>query len=451
MLARMTRSSSLLRILGLAFGVAIIVGNTIGGGILRTPGDIAGLLPSPIAFVGIWVIGATYALLGANALAELGTMMPRSAGQYPFVQRAFGDYAGFVSGWADWVSTCASTAAIAIVFGESLASLLAWPATRANAIAIVVVMLFTALLVRGTKLGDVAQQITSTVKALALLALVAACFLFGGHAQQAASASAPASAASGFAAFMLAAQAVIYTYDGWSGPIYFAEELDDPATQIPRSMLYGLIAVAGIYLSINIAFVYALPTGALAGSPLAASTVAQALFGPRGDTIVRAIVVASLPSAINACVLMSSRVLYSMSRDGLAPAVATRVNTGGAPSVSLVASGLVAVAFLATGTFNSLIAIAAFFFVANYALSFATLFMLRARAPEAHRPFRAIGHPWTTGIVLLGSIAFLVSAVVTDRRNSLYALAIVILSYPIFRFTRGKALPAPSVDPYLSE
>jgi APA family basic amino acid/polyamine antiporter len=448
----MNRSSSLLRILGLTFGIAVIVGNTVGGGILRTPGDIATWLPSPVGFIGIWVIGATYALLGANALAELGTMMPRSAGQYPFVQRAFGDYAGFVSGWADWVSTCASTAAIAIVLGESLAALLSWQASRANVIAIVVVVLFTALLARGTKLGDVAQRITSFVKALALFALVAACFMFAGNAQHAAAVpSTAALATSGFAAFMLSAQAVIYTYDGWSGPIYFAEELDDPATQIPRSMLYGLATVAAIYLSINIAFVYALPTGALAGSPLAASTVAQALFGSRGDTIVRAIVIASLPSAVNACLLMASRVLYSMGCDGLAPSAATRVNRGGAPAVALIASGLVAVAFLATGTFNSQIAIAAFFFVANYALSFITLFMLRAQAPEASRPFRAIGHPWTTGIVLIGSIAFLVSAVVTDRRNSLYALAIVILSYPVFRLSRGKALPAPSVDPYLSE
>src|SRR5262245_15376278 len=118
MLPHMNRPSSLLRILGLAFGLAVVVGNTIGGGILRTPGDIAGLLPSTWAFVGIWVIGGLYALLGTNALAELGTMMPLSAGQYPFARRAFGDYAGFLVGWGDWISTCASTAAISLVLGE---------------------------------------------------------------------------------------------------------------------------------------------------------------------------------------------------------------------------------------------------------------------------------------------------------------------------------------------
>src|SRR5215213_11290870 len=116
----MTRHpSSLLRILGLSFGLAVTVGNTIGAGILRIPGDIATWLPSPWLFIGIWVIGGLYALLGANALSELGTMIPRSGGQYVFARHAFGEYAGFLVGWMDWISTCAAVAAIAIVAGES--------------------------------------------------------------------------------------------------------------------------------------------------------------------------------------------------------------------------------------------------------------------------------------------------------------------------------------------
>ena len=107
---------------------------------------------------------------------------------------------------------------------------------------------------------------------------------------------------------------------------------------------------------------------------------------------------------------------------------------------ALIATGVVALAFLATGTFSTMIAIAAFFFVASYALSFIAVFVLRRREPNAPRPYRAKGHPWTTGFVLLGSIAFLVSAVIADRRNSVYALAIVVVSYPVFRLTR----PAPS-------
>ncbi len=444
------RDSSLLKVLGLSFGLAVTVGNSIGGGILRTPGDIASLLPNPWLFIGIWVVGGLYALLGANALAELGTMLPRSGGQYVFARHAFGNYAGFLVGWVDWISTCASVGAISLVLGESIASVGSLSARTATPIAMAIVTVFTGLLVRGTRLGDFAQRITSLAKALALLALVAACFLFAGRAHAEPAVQAVTSpATSMFAAFMLAAQSVIYTYDGWSGPIYFSEELGDSATQIPRSMFYGLLSVALIYLSINIAFITALPTSALAGSPLAAATVAKAIFGSAGETLVRLVVIASLPSAVNACLLMASRVLYSVSRDGLGFSMTTHVNKGGTPVASLVASGAVALTFLATGTFETMIAIAAFFFVADYTLSFLAVFLLRHREPNAARPYRAKGHPWTTGFVLAGSLAFLTSAVIADRRNSLFSLAIVVVSYPVFRLMRARRVSIASVGSYL--
>jgi APA family basic amino acid/polyamine antiporter len=433
------------------FGLAVTIGNTIGGGILRTPGDIASLLPNAWLFIGIWIVGGLYALLGANALAELGTMLPKSGGQFVFARHAFGNYAGFVVGWMDWISTCASTAAISIVIGESVAAVTHLATGTASPIAVSIVVLFTAILVRGTRFGDRAQRITSLAKAVALLVLVVACFMFGRRAHLDLSAVAThAPQLTTFAAFLLAAQAVIYTYDGWNGPIYFSEELDDPSKQIPQSMFYGLLGIAVIYLLINSAFIYALPTQALAGSSLAAATVAKAIFGDRGETLVRIVVIVSLPSAVNACLLMSSRVLYSVSRAGLGAPFATRVNTGGTPVVALIVSGAVSLAFLATGTFESIIAIAAFFFVATYALSFIALFLLRRREPSAPRPYRARGHPWTTGFVLAGSLAFLVSAVIGDQKNSLFALGILVVSYPAYRVTRQFQVPAGLVDPYVS-
>src|SRR5437867_3471499 len=395
------------------------------------------MLGTPWLFLGVWLVGACYATLGANALAELGTMLPRSGAQYVYARHAFGDYAGFVVGWNDWISTCASTAAISIVLGEALAGLVSSFATRAAPLAMATVVLFTLLLLGGTKLGGRSQELTSLFKTTALLAFVAACFIFGRSAVPPAAAWSSAATISSFAGFVLAAQAVIYTYDGWNGPLYFSEELRDPGRQIPRAMFGGLLAVAAIYLLINVAFLFVLPLRALAGSPLAAATVAEAMFGPRGDEVVRIVVALALPSAVNACLLMSSRVLFGVSRDGLGPAVATRVNAGGTPTVALVLSALVSLAFLATGTFQSVIAVAAFFFVADYALSFLAVFVLRRREPSATRPYRARGHPWTTGLVLAGSIAFLLSAVAGDTRNSLYALGLFAVSYPAFLAVRA--------------
>ena len=93
----------LLQVLGVWFGVSAAIGNSIASGIVRTPGDIAQVLPKAWLFLGVWVVGGLYALFGASSLAELGAAIPRSGGQYNFSRRAIGDYAGFIVGWSDWL------------------------------------------------------------------------------------------------------------------------------------------------------------------------------------------------------------------------------------------------------------------------------------------------------------------------------------------------------------
>src|SRR5437899_1688872 len=101
----------LLKVLGLGFGVAVTVGNTVGSGILRTPGEVAARLPRPGLFLAVWVAGGLYALLGASVISELGAMMPRSGGFYVFARRALGPFPAFVVGWTDWLSQCGTSAA----------------------------------------------------------------------------------------------------------------------------------------------------------------------------------------------------------------------------------------------------------------------------------------------------------------------------------------------------
>ena len=237
-------------------------------------------------------------------------------------------------------------------------------------------------------------------------------------------------------AFIIALQAVIYTYDGWSAPIYFTEEIKDPGRSIPRSMFGGLILVIVIYVLINVAFVRVVPIPTLAGQDLAAGAVAQHLFGVYGDRILRGIMVLALISAVNANNLMAPRVLYAMSADRLFWRGATEVNKGGTPDVSLLISSVLAGAFIVTGTFNEVMAKLAFFFVLNYTLSFASLFVLRRKEPETPRPYRAWGHPLTTGIALLASVAFLLAAFYADLRNSLWSIGLLFLSYPAYLLLR---------------
>ena len=426
------RRRSLLRVLGVGFGLAVILGNTIGAGILRTPGDVARHLPATALFLGVWVVGALYALLGANSLAELGTAVPRSGGQYVFAHRALGDYPAFVVGWSDWLSTCGTSAAVAIVIGESLARLHPPLEPWTVPVALLVIVAVGLVQWRSVRWGGRAQELTSLAKALAFLALVAACFAFG----RPVAAAAPAVALPALGAVVLALQAVLYTYDGWTGVVYFSEEVRDPARDVPRAMFGGVLTVAAIYLLFNLALLHVLSLADMAAAKLPAGAAALAVFGPAGDAVVTALTLVSMLGAVNAYQLMAPRVLYAMASDGLAVDAAVTVNRGGTPTVALLLSTVVAAAFLASGTFEAVIAVLAFFFVANYTISFVALFALRRREPDLPRPYRCWGYPWTNALALACSLAFLVGAVVSDRANSLWALGLLAASWPVYRLAR---------------
>lgn len=430
----------LLQILGVGFGLAVIIGNTIGAGILSTPGTIAQQLPHPWLFIGVWVGGGLYALLGAISIAELGTMIPRSGGQYVFAHYALGDYAGFIVGWSDWISTCGSSSFISLIIARYAGVLFPELAGRTTSIALTIILLFGMIQWRGIRWGSGVQNVTSLLKALAFAALILACFLLGGNNAAPGSAAAPApDGLKLFVALILALQGVIYTYDGWTGVIYFSEEVRNPDHDIPRSMFGGVLSVIAIYLLINLAIIYALPISEIAGSDLALGKAAQTIFGPSGDRIFRTLMILSMLSAVNACQLMATRVLFAMSRDGLFSTKGARANKGGTPTVALFFSTVVAVLFIVTGTVDQVLAVVAFFFVVNYAISFAVVFLLRRREPDRRRPYRAWGYPWTTGFSLLGSIAFLAGAVASDTRNSIYALLLLAASYPAFRLSKWLA------------
>ena len=428
--------------LGAAFGVAVIVGNTIGVGILRTPGDIARHLPSPTLFLAVWIIGGIYALLGAISLAELGAMIPRSGGQYVFVRRGLGGYAGFVVGWSDWISTCGTSAAIAMVIGEYLGALVPAAQGRGPAVAAAVVVAFPVLYWQGTRRAGRGQELLSVVKALALMVLVVACFGFGTRAAGGPPSTLPVGATLA-TAIVLSLQGVIYTYDGWNAMIYFSGEVRDPGRQIPRAMAGGTCFVIVIYLLINLAVLYVLPISRMAGEPFVAGAAAAAVFGPAGDRVIRAIMIVSALGAASANALISPRVIHAMAQDGFMPRRVAEVNSGGTPTVATVASTAVALAFIATGTFDRALALIAFFFVANYLLSFVTVFVLRRREPETPRPYRAWGYPWTTGIAAAGSLAFLVGQCLGDTRNSLWSLALLGASYPVYLAARRWGAVAP--------
>jgi APA family basic amino acid/polyamine antiporter len=430
----------LLRVLGVVFGMAVTVGITVGMGILRTPGEVAGQLPNAWLFLGAWLLGGVYALFGAVSVAELGTMIPRSGGFYVFARRALGEYPGFVVGWSDWLSTCGTVAAVALVIGEYAGLLVPSLAGRGLAVACGVTVAFALLQWRGVRWGSRSQELTSLLKTLAFAALIAACFAYGGRVPTETRPPQPLSVPSGLGlltAVVLALQGIIYTYDGWYSTVYFGEEVRDTARAVPRAMVGSVLLVIVVYLLFNAALLHVLPVEQLAGQKLAAGAAAEAVFGPRGATVIGVVAIVSLLASVNGNTLTAPRVLYAMSRDRLFWRGASRVNRGGTPTASLALSTTAAVLLVVfSGTFGKLLAALAFFFVTDLALVFLSIFVLRRREPDAARPYRAWGYPLTTASALAVSVAFLAGAVWSDTGNSLYALALLGLSLPVYLLFR---------------
>jgi APA family basic amino acid/polyamine antiporter len=372
-------------------------------------------------------------------VAELAAMRPRSGGLYPLVHDALGTYPGFIVGWTDWLATCGSMAAVAMVLGEYAGPLMLGMTGRDRVTASAVVVGIALLQWRGIRIGDAAQQLASLVKSLALIALAGVALVVASDLQPSSVPAAAPTVPTGVAlvvAVIIALQSAIYTYDGWTGPIYFGEELRDPGRDIPRAMIGGVLLVLTIYLLLNAAFLLAVPIRDMAGDPFVAATAAARLFGPAGDTVIRLVMLVSLLAAVNAMQLMATRVPFAMSRDRLLPDLLNRVNDGGTPVPALVVSTLVALTAIATNTIDTILATLAFMFVANYGLTFVALFALRRRAPDAPRPFRVPGYPFVPAIALAGSLAFLVGAVVSDRANSIRSLALLAISWPVYRIIR---------------
>jgi APA family basic amino acid/polyamine antiporter len=433
-------------VLGVVFGIAVTVGITIGMGILRTPGEIAAQLPNAWLFTGVWLLGGLYALLGAISVAELGTMLPRSGGFYVFARDALGEYAGFIVGWSDWLSTCGTLAVVAIVIGEYAGELVPALAGRTPVVAVAVILAFACLQWGGVRRGSRTQALTSFIKTLGFAALITACFVYGGAgAARAGNAVGEAGAAVGAAvrhvpaglafwtALVLALQGVIYTYDGWYSVVYFGEEVRDCGRSVPRAMIWSVLLVICIYLLFNLALLYVLPLSELAGDKLAIGRAAQEIFGARGRSLISALAIISMLAALNGNTLAAPRILYAMSRDQLFWRQASSVNRGGTPTVALfLSTTMVVLMIVFSGTFQRLLAALAFFFVINYSVSFLSVFVLRRRDPDRPRPYRAWGYPWTTALALLGSLAFLCGAVASDTTNSLLALLLLAASYPAF-------------------
>lgn len=429
--------NQLLKLLGIGFGIAVTVGGTIGTGILRKPGPIAAVIGDPVIIMLVWVAVSIYAFLGVLCAIELGVSMPEAGSWYVYARRAFGKFFGFFTGISNWLGTVSALAFGAYTVSEYMVLLAPAMEPYIRLLAIGLLLILVLFHLTGTRSAGKSQEIMSFLKALGLLAFVLVCFTFGGNVDYEALAltAEKVERPALFLGVITALQAIFYTFDGWHTASYFSEENVDPVKSLPRSMIYGILVIIVIYLLVNAAILYVIPVDILAGSKLAASDAIRYIFGDGSARVVTFFLMISILGLMNAQVMFSPRVIFSMSRDGLFPRFAQRVNASGAPSLGMAFTVSLSVLLILMGKEVSevLSDIAVFFFVISYISGFSSLIRLRHTEPELPRPFKVPGYPFVPYFLVVCSVLFLVGAVVQDQRSSVFALVFIGISYPLYR------------------
>jgi basic amino acid/polyamine antiporter, APA family len=430
-------SGHLRRVLGLGFGLAVSVGATIGVGILRTPGLVAGQIHTPSMIVILWTAAGLYTLLGASCLTELGTMLPQAGGYYVYVHRAFGNTAGFAVGWTDWLTYCSILAYVSIAIAEFMVVLVPVLGGAIRFVAVAILVGLVTLQSMGIRISSQFQEVTTSLKCVAFLALVVACL--GLPARGYASTGGMASSMT-FGGLIVALQAIVITYGGWQSPLYFTEEDRDPSRNLPRTMIGGVLSVIVIYLLVNIALLNVLPMSGLARATLPVADAAQIIAGARGHDLITVLSVVSLVPLMNAVMLMGTRIIFAMGRDRLFWSRTSTVNNRGTPGAATLLTTAIAIGLIATGTFQRLAAMTSFFLAANYCLCCMALIALRRREPELQRPYRAWAYPWSAWIVAAGAVIFLVGILVGDTFSGLAAVvlcAVGLIGRAVFASVRS--------------
>lgn len=429
----------------------LTIGSVVGTGIFLTPGGVAAELPHAGLIVLVWLAGGALALFGALTLAEPATAMPQAGGLYVVLREAFGRLPAFLYGWACFlIILSGGIATIAMGFGAWLGEFV--PAASSQHVLLQVgrfslngqsvaaslaILLLTIVNHAGLGPGKTLQNLLtwSKVGAIAGFGVAGLMVLPAVSADYAAPLPAvPGGLLAGFGAAMIA---VLWTYDGWYGPIFEAGEMRDPSRALPRGLVLGILASVTLYVLLNVYYLRALPLAEFAGSDRAGAAATGVLLGGGAARMFSALVVVSSFGCLAATILYASRLYLPMARDGVFFAAAGRVHPRHhTPSNALWMQGAWAIALTLSGSYQELYNYVTFASVLFLGACGAGALWLRRTRPEMPRPFRTWGWPVVPILFLAGCALLTVSTLVQSPTESGIGLGLVALGLPAYAWWR---------------
>ncbi|HEY7638583.1 MAG TPA: amino acid permease [Steroidobacteraceae bacterium] len=420
--------------------VMLTVGGVIGSGIFIVPASVLQLTRGDLGLaLLVWIAGGVLSTLGAFTYAELGAMKPECGGLYVYMRDAFGGFVAFLYGWAMFfVISSATNATLAVAFAGYLGEFLSLSPLAAKTVAVGMVIVITVINVLGTRQSADVQNWTTVLKVGAILVMSVLLLARG-------TGLAPASLVPSTMDFSLlsamgaAMIGVLWAYEGWHYVTFSAGEVIEPQRNFARGIIVGTAALAAIYLLANLAYVAALGTARSAQSERIAADAVAAILGSGAGKLIALAILISMFSAANATLLTASRVYFAMARDGVffskMSEVHPRWNT---PAFAIVASSVWTAVLTATGTFDQLLTYVVFTGWIFYGLGAAAIFYYRRTEPNAARPFRVPGYPWTPLLFIVAAGAVVVNTVFVAPGRALVGIVLVLLGAPAYWFWRRR-------------
>jgi len=419
------------RVLSLFDSTNLIVGIIVGAGVFVAAPEVARGVGSGIGVVGIWVVGGLLSLCGAVGYAELATAYPEQGGDYVYLTRAYGRWAGFLFGWLQiLVVRPGDIAVMAYVFATYAEPIVGRVWGGKPVLAAVVVAALTAVNVAGVRFGVRTQNGLTVAKIVGVAMVIGVAVMADGRVAGSQTPDLIAEPLPVAVALIL----VLFSYGGWNEMVFVAAEVKNPRRNIVRAMLLGMAVVTVIYLAVNAAFLRVLGFGGLAASDAVATETVASVFPSIAGTGVAVLICVCALGAVNGLIFAGARIAYAVGRDHrLFSPLGRWSDRTGTPARALTIQGALAVGLILTlGSFIDTIMYTAAAVYLFYLATSVAVIVLRFRDPETPRTFRATGYPVTTVVFCL-VCAFLIIAAMDYRPvMAVASFAVILLGVPAY-------------------
>jgi amino acid transporter len=431
--------------LSITDAIAIIVGLIVGAGIFGTPSIVAGAVGSESLLVAVWIAGGVFSIIGALCYAELATAFPSAGGEYHFLQRAFGRSLAFLYGWARMtVIVAGSIAVFAYLFGDYISRIINLGAYSSAIWAAIVVGALTVVNYLGIREGKTTQNLFTALEVSGLVLIVVAGLLLAP-----APATPAASAAAGNQPWYMGAGIgsamvfVLFTYGGWNDAAYISAEVRDRERNMAKSLLIAIGLVTVLYLLVNLAYLKGLGYAAMARSDAVAADLLRVVWGPTGEKLIAFMIAIAALTSVNGSMIVGARSNYALGRDWPLLGFLGRWDEGsGSPRHAMLVQGVIALALVVFGAiqnagFKGLVEYSLPVFWGFFLLVGVALFVLRAKEPNAPRPFRVPGYPVVPAVFVLMCGYLLYSSLAYHGKHALVGLGVLAVGAIVILAGRG--------------